>query len=114
MTAVWLVSIWETGAHVSLGTTSADLLVGTAAGADVLVVPDALGMAPAPSGIEAQAVFPADARVCRTSSCSPRSSRAAWSVVRLRVSWPHSPLFNQDSGGWNPVDASQPTLRSST
>lgn len=62
MTAVWLVSIWETGAHVGLGTTSADLLVGTAAGADVLVVPDALGMAPAPSGIEAQAVFPADAR----------------------------------------------------
>ena len=57
MTAVWLVSIWETGAHVSLGTTSADLLVGTAAGADVLVVPDAPD-GTCTSGIEAQAVFP--------------------------------------------------------
>ncbi len=62
MTAVWLVSVWESGGHVSLDTTHADLLVGTAAGADVLVVPDALGMAPAPSGLDAQAVFPADAR----------------------------------------------------
>lgn len=62
MTAVWLVSVWESGADVSLDTTHADLLVGTSAGADVLVVPDALGMAPAPSGVDVQAVFPADAR----------------------------------------------------
>jgi hypothetical protein len=61
MTAVWLVSIWEAGADVVLGGPG-DLLVSTSAPADVLVVADPLGMAPAPADAQAPWHFPADVR----------------------------------------------------
>lgn len=61
MTAVWLVAAWEAGADVTFDG-PADLVVGTESGADVLVVADPLGMAPAPPEVQAQWVFPADVR----------------------------------------------------
>lgn len=62
MSAVWLVAVWESGADVSLDPDNASVRVGTAPGVDVLVVPDAFGMASAPSGVSANAFFPADVR----------------------------------------------------
>lgn len=62
MSAVWLVAVWESGADVSLDAPTADVRVGTASGVDVLVVPDAFGMASAPAGVSADAFFPSDVR----------------------------------------------------
>lgn len=62
MTAVWWVSVWEAGADASFDAAGADLVVATDAPCDMLVVADALGMAPAPTGASAQWFFPADVR----------------------------------------------------
>lgn len=60
MTAVWLVAVWEAGAHVDFS--SPALTVSTEADADVLVVPDPFGMAPAPAEAASEWNFPADVR----------------------------------------------------
>ncbi|HQR80136.1 MAG TPA: TIGR03089 family protein [Actinomycetota bacterium] len=62
MSAVWLVSAWESGAEVVLGDSPADLVVAVDDRADVLVIADPLGMAPAPADSRAEWVFPADVR----------------------------------------------------
>jgi len=74
MTAVWLVSVWESGADVVLSG-PADLTVGVAAGADVLVVADPLGMAPVPTGVSAEWFFPADVRGMPDQPVLPRPER---------------------------------------
>jgi uncharacterized protein (TIGR03089 family) len=74
MTAVWLVSVWESGAEVVLSG-PADLRVGSAAGADVVVVADPLGMAPAPAGVSADWFFPADVRGMPDQPVLPRPAR---------------------------------------
>lgn len=60
MAAVWCVAVWEAGADLGLDG-AGDLSVGVSV-ADVVVVPDPLGMAAAPAGVEAQWLFPADVR----------------------------------------------------
>ena len=60
MSAVWLVAVWEAGAHVSFG--DADLTVATEGDPDVLVVADPFGMAAPPVGTQAEWNFPADVR----------------------------------------------------
>lgn len=72
MSAVWLVSVWESGAQVVLDTAGADLVVGVEDGADVLVVADPLGMAPPPAGSHAEWVFPADVRTMPDQPVLPR------------------------------------------
>jgi uncharacterized protein (TIGR03089 family) len=62
MTAVWLVACWEAGTDVAVDGRDADLVVGTRGPVDVLVVADPLGMAPAPAGSTADAVFPVHMR----------------------------------------------------
>lgn len=74
MTAVWLVSVWEAGADV-VASGAADLTVGVAPGADVVVVADPLGMAPPPSAVSAEWFFPADVRGMPDQAVLPRPDR---------------------------------------
>lgn len=85
MTAVWLVATWEAGADISFGG-AADLHVSVHSGADVVVVPDPLGMAPAPSGLSAQWFFPADVRAMpdqRVLASAPPGSLAGMTAAEL-------------------------------
>ncbi len=60
MSAVWMVSVWEAGCDVTF-TGPADLSVG-GDDADIYVVADPFGMAPAPADAHAEWFFPADVR----------------------------------------------------
>ena len=62
MTAVWWISVWESGADAAFESAGADLVVGHAGQCDVFVVADPLGMAPAPAEAAAEWFFPADVR----------------------------------------------------
>lgn len=60
MTAVWMVAVWEAGAHLS--DQDSAFKVSTADDADMLVVLDPFGMATAPAGSASEWTFPADVR----------------------------------------------------
>jgi uncharacterized protein (TIGR03089 family) len=60
MTAVWMVAVWEAGAHLS--DQGPALTVSSADDADVLVVLDPFGMATAPADAASEWTFPADVR----------------------------------------------------